>query len=111
MYCCMYAVARYSRAVEKLGSSSTAFLKLSTASAYCALLNACTPLFSLSRDCSCLQPALSRATAARLRMRMGLRITFLPPRLSSSDRPYRFPHRARYRSRWRLRETPDPDQL
>src|ERR1039458_9099053 len=49
MYCCMSANARYNCAVSKVGSSSTAVLKHSTAAGYSALLNAWTPLFNWTR--------------------------------------------------------------
>src|SRR5262245_11516749 len=74
MYCCMYAVARYSRAVGNAGSSSTAVLKCSTATGYWAFLNACTPLLSSSRDFSFWQLVPSTVNAAAARTSVSLRL-------------------------------------
>src|SRR5437868_2860539 len=59
-----YAVARYSRATPRLGSSATAFLKCSMASSNLAALYDCTPLFSWSRALSLLQPVESASSTA-----------------------------------------------
>src|ERR1035438_235441 len=63
MYWLIYAVARYSRAVGNSGSSSTAFLKNSTASEYLVALKACTPRLRLSRALSFWHPDV-RVTSA-----------------------------------------------
>src|SRR5437016_5627535 len=58
----------------KPGSSSTAVLKCSTASGYCALLNACIPLLMWSRARSLLQPMFAAARAHAARTRTHLRM-------------------------------------
>src|SRR5438477_6921617 len=58
----------------KPGSSSTAVLKCSTASGYCALVNAATPLLSWSRALSWLQPEFRAAIAATAKTKIRLRI-------------------------------------
>src|SRR5215469_10019382 len=76
MYWLAYAVARYSRAFMRSGSSSFASLKFSTARSNCASLKAATPLFSRSRARSLLQPGTPAARiniATTANARLGVR--------------------------------------